>query len=54
VQIGALFGKVTSLPTSIGLLFTLYWVLSSLSPLNTLIPSRRGLEIAGALIHLML
>jgi hypothetical protein len=39
VQIGALVGKVTSLPTSIALLFTLQWVSSSLSPLNTLIPS---------------
>jgi hypothetical protein len=53
-RIGALVGKVTSLPTSIALPFTLQWVLSSLSPLNTLIPSSRGLEIVRALNHLML
>jgi uncharacterized protein YqgC (DUF456 family) len=53
-RIGALVGKVTSLPTSIVLPFTLYWVLSYLSPLNILIPYDRGLEIVGALIHLTL
>jgi hypothetical protein len=52
--IGALVGKVASLPTSVALPFTLQWVLSSLSPLHTLIPSSRGLEIVGALNHLAL
>jgi hypothetical protein len=51
VRIGALVGKVTSLPTSIALPFTLQWVLSSLSPLNTLIPNSRSLEIVGVLNH---
>jgi hypothetical protein len=54
VRIGALVGKVTSLPTSIELPFTLQWVLSSLSPLNILIPSSRGLEIVRVLNHLMM
>jgi hypothetical protein len=54
VWIGSLVGKVTSLPTSIELPFTLQWVLSSLSPLNILIPSSRGLEIVRALNHLMM
>jgi hypothetical protein len=54
VWIGALVGKVTSLLTSIALPFTLQWVLSNLSPLNTLIPSSRGLKIIGALDYLTL
>jgi hypothetical protein len=49
-QIGALVGKVTSLPTTT----TEATVLSSFSPLNTFIPNSRGLEIVGALIHLTL
>jgi hypothetical protein len=53
-RIGALVGKVTSLPSSIALPFTLQWVLSSLCPLNTLIPNSRGLEIIGALNHMTL
>jgi hypothetical protein len=53
-RIGALVGRVASLPTSIAFPFTQYWILSSLSPLNTLIHSSRGLENAGALIHLTL
>jgi hypothetical protein len=51
VWIGALVGKVTSLLTSIALPFTLQWVLSSLSPLNTLIPNSRSLEIVEVLKH---
>jgi hypothetical protein len=53
-QVGALVGIVTSLSTSVALPFTLQWVLSSLSPLSTMISSSRGLEIVGALNHLML
>jgi hypothetical protein len=52
--IGALDGKVTSLPGSVALLFTMQWVLSNLSPLNTLISNSRSLDIVGALNHLML
>jgi hypothetical protein len=33
---------------------SLLWVLGSLGPLNTLIPSSRSLEIVGALNHLTL
>jgi hypothetical protein len=53
-QIGALVGKVTFLPTSVALPFTLSWVLSSLSHLSTLISSSKGLEIVGVLYHLVL
>jgi hypothetical protein len=40
--------------TTIAPMVSLLWVLGSLGPLNTLIPSSRGLEIVGALNHLML
>jgi hypothetical protein len=53
-RIGALVGKVTSLLTSIALPFTLQWILSSLSHLNTPIPSSMSLEIIGALNYLTL
>jgi hypothetical protein len=52
--IEVLVGKVTFLPTSVAPPFTLLWVMSSLSPLNTLIPSSRSLEVIGALHHLAL
>jgi hypothetical protein len=54
VRIGTLVGKVTFLPTCVALSFTLKWVLSSLSPLSTLIPSSRGLEIVGVQYHITL
>jgi hypothetical protein len=52
--IAALVGKVTSLPISIALSFTMQSVLSSLSPLHTLIPSSRVLEIVRSWNHLTL
>jgi hypothetical protein len=54
VWIGALVGIVTSFTTSIALLFSLRWVLSSLGPSNILISSSRSLEIVGALNNLTL
>jgi hypothetical protein len=45
--IGTLVSKVTFLPTSKTLPFPRQWVLSSLSPLNILIPSNRSLGITG-------
>jgi hypothetical protein len=51
-RIEALGGIVTSFTTSIALLFSRRWVLSSLGPLNILIPSSRNLEIVGTLNHL--
>jgi hypothetical protein len=47
-RIGTLVSKVTFLPTSKTLPFPQQWILSSLSPLNILIPSNRSLGIAGA------
>jgi hypothetical protein len=47
-RIGTLVSKVTFLPTSKTLPFPRQWDLSSLSPLNILIPSNRSLGIAGA------
>jgi hypothetical protein len=44
---GALIGKVTFLPRSEEPPFTLYWVLSGLSPINILIPSSRNLGGVG-------
>jgi hypothetical protein len=46
--IGTLVGKVTFLPTRKTLPFPRQWVLSSMSPLNILIPSNRSLGSAGA------
>jgi hypothetical protein len=40
--------------TAIAPTVSLLWVLGSLGPLNTLIPSSRGLEVVGALNHLTL
>jgi hypothetical protein len=53
-RIGALIGIVASFFTSIAPLFSQRWVLSCLGPLNILISSSRGLEIVGALNHLVL
>jgi hypothetical protein len=53
-QIGTLVSKVTFLPTSKTLPFPRQWVLSSLSPVNILIPSNRSLGIAGAWHRLVL
>jgi hypothetical protein len=48
VGIMSLFAKVVASTMS------LLWVLGSLGPLSTLIPSSRSLEIVGALNYLML
>jgi hypothetical protein len=53
-QIGASVSKMALLLISKTPPFSLQHVSSSLDPLNTLIPSSRGLEIVGALNHLML
>jgi hypothetical protein len=53
-RVGALVGKVAFLPTSKTPLFPRQWVLSSLSPLNILIPSNRSLGSAGKRHHLAL
>jgi hypothetical protein len=53
-RIGALV-EVMSLSTTVVVpTISLLWVLGSLGPLNTLIPSSRSLEIVGALNHLTL
>jgi hypothetical protein len=54
MRIRALVCIVTCFTTSIALLFSWRWVLSSLGPLNILIPSSRSLEIVGALNYLAL
>jgi hypothetical protein len=40
--------------TAIAPTVSLLWVLGNLGPLNTLIPSSKGLEVVGVLNHLML
>jgi hypothetical protein len=52
--IGASVGVMSLFTTVVAHMISLLWVLGSLSPLNTLIPSSRSLEIVGALNHLML
>jgi hypothetical protein len=47
VRVGALVGIVSLLATGISLLFRQHQVLSSLGPLNILIPSSMSLEIVG-------
>jgi hypothetical protein len=54
VWIGASVGIMSLLSTIIAPMISSQWVLGSLGPLNTLIPSNRGLEIVGTLNHLML
>jgi hypothetical protein len=53
-RIGTLVGKVTFLPTNKTHPFPRQWVLSSMSPLNILIPSNRCLGSAGAWLCLAL
>jgi hypothetical protein len=54
VRIGASIGVMSLLTTAIAPMVSLLRVLGSLGPLNTLIPSSMGLEVVGALNHLML
>jgi hypothetical protein len=53
-RIGASIGVMSLFTTAIAPTVSLLWVLGSLAPLNTLIPSSRGLEVVGALNHLTL
>jgi hypothetical protein len=53
-QIGASIGAMSLFTTAIAPTDSLLWVLGSLGPLNTLIPSNRSLEFVGALNHLTL
>jgi hypothetical protein len=53
-QIRASAGIMSLLSTVVAPTISLQWILGSLGPLNTLIPSSRSLGIAGALNHLML
>jgi hypothetical protein len=53
-RIGALIGVMSLFTTAIAPTVSLLWVLGSLGPLNTLIPSSRGLEVVEALNHLTL
>jgi hypothetical protein len=52
--IGALIGVMSLFTTAIAPTVSLLWVLGSLGPLNTLIPSSKGLEVVEALNHLTL
>jgi hypothetical protein len=52
--IGASTGIMSLLSTVVAPMISLQWVLDSLGPLNTLIPSSRSLGMVGALNHLML
>jgi hypothetical protein len=53
-RIGASIGVISLFTTAVAPTVSLLWVLGSLGPLNTLIPSSRGLEVVGALNHLTL
>jgi hypothetical protein len=53
-RIGALIGVMSLFITVIAPMISLLWVLGSLGSLNTMILSSRGLEVVGALNHLML
>jgi hypothetical protein len=53
-RIGASIGVILLFTTAIAPTVSLLRVLGSLGPLNTLIPSSRGLEVVGALNHLTL
>jgi hypothetical protein len=53
-RIGASVGVMSLFTTVVAPTISLLWVLISLGPLTTLIPSSRSLEIVGALNHLML
>jgi hypothetical protein len=54
VRIGASIGVMTLFTIVVAPTISLQWVLGSLGPLNTLIPSSRSLEIVGALNDLTL
>jgi hypothetical protein len=51
-RIGASIGVMSLFTTAIAPTVSLLRVLGSLGPLNTLIPSSRGLEVVGVLNHL--
>jgi hypothetical protein len=53
-RIGASIDVMSLFTTAIAPTVSLLRVLDSLGPLNTLIPSSRGLEVVGALNHLRL
>jgi hypothetical protein len=53
-QIGASVGVMSLFPTVVEPTISLLYVLGSLGPLNTLIPTSMSLEVVGALNHLML
>jgi hypothetical protein len=53
-RVGASVGVMSLVSTVVAPTISLQWVLGSLGPLNTLIPSSRSLEIVGALNHLTL
>jgi hypothetical protein len=53
-RIRASIGVMSLFTTAIAPTVSLLWVFGSLGPLNTLIPSSRGLEVVGVLNHLML
>jgi hypothetical protein len=52
--IGASIGIMPLFITVVAPMISLQWVLGGLGPLNSLIPSKRSLEIVGALNYLML
>jgi hypothetical protein len=54
VRIGASVGVMSLFTTIVAPMISLLWVLGSLGPLNTLIPSSRSLEMVAVLNHLML
>jgi hypothetical protein len=54
VRIGSSIGIMSLFTTAIAPTASLLRVLGSLGPLNTLIPSSRGLEVVEALNHLTL
>jgi hypothetical protein len=53
-RIGTSIGVMSLFTTAIAPTVSLLWVLGNLGPLNTLIPSSRGLEVVGVLNHLTL
>jgi hypothetical protein len=53
-RIGASVGVMSLLTTVVAPTISLLWVLGSLGPLNTPIPSSRSLDIVGVLNQLML
>jgi hypothetical protein len=53
-RIGASVGVMSLFTTIVAPTISLLWVLGSLVPLNTLIPSSRSLKIVGVLNYLMM